>query len=312
MKDLLDHLVSRRNEMNYTVCAVVVTYNRLLLLKECLKCISSQLRSIDRLIIINNNSSDGTKKYLNCYKNNSRVHVINLDRNIGGAGGFSLGIQHAFEDTTCDYFWVMDDDTIPTKTALSELISVIKKLHGNVGFLSSNIRWIDKSPAIMNIPEPDKKWNERLKDRIIKIKSASFVSLLINRNSVKKIGLPISEFFIWGDDMEYTSRISQKYNCYLVDESIVIHKTVTNSEVNIIKETNLSRIPRYFFDIRNKGYIAKKRGIIHFWKYIISSIFLILNILFNSKIYKIKKIIYIIRGVIASFIFNPKVKFPNG
>ena len=44
--------------------ALVLTYNRLALLKECIKGIEAQEEKLDKLYIVNNSSTDGTKEYL--------------------------------------------------------------------------------------------------------------------------------------------------------------------------------------------------------------------------------------------------------
>ena len=42
------------------VCAVVVTYNRVELLRECLTALESQTRPVDRILVVDNKSTDGT------------------------------------------------------------------------------------------------------------------------------------------------------------------------------------------------------------------------------------------------------------
>ena len=91
---------------------VVVTYNRLDLLKECLKALEEQTFRIHKIFIINNHSTDQTATYLENLKENPNYDITNLPENIGGAGGFSEGIKRAAMDG-CDWIWVMDDDTIP-------------------------------------------------------------------------------------------------------------------------------------------------------------------------------------------------------
>ncbi len=53
----------------------------------------------------------------------------------------------------------MDDDTIPSYNALEKMMEKVNVSH-KLGFLCSNVRWQDKSVAIMNIPSPAKNWNE--------------------------------------------------------------------------------------------------------------------------------------------------------
>ncbi len=79
----------------------------------------------------------------------------------------------------------MDDDTIPTSTALEKLIDK-SNISSHLGFLCSNVRWQDNSVAVMNIPSPDKEWNKYSDQGVTKVKSASFVSIMFPRNVVKR------------------------------------------------------------------------------------------------------------------------------
>ena len=47
-----------------TIAAVVVTYNRLALLKECLDAISRQTYQVYKMVVVNNASTDGTTEFL--------------------------------------------------------------------------------------------------------------------------------------------------------------------------------------------------------------------------------------------------------
>lgn len=101
---------------------VVVTYNRLSLLKECLSALENQTYPIQRIVIVDNCSTDGTSEFLDSLTD-TRYLIIHSKENIGGAGGFSLGLKSAVLEG-CDYTWLMDDDTIPSSTALEELVKV--------------------------------------------------------------------------------------------------------------------------------------------------------------------------------------------
>lgn len=66
---------------------VIVTYNRLELLKECLQHVFMQTYAADQVVVVNNNSTDGTYEYLEqAQKGNNNLQVFHLKENIGGAG----------------------------------------------------------------------------------------------------------------------------------------------------------------------------------------------------------------------------------
>lgn len=248
------------------VNAVVVTYNRKELLQECLDAILQQTYPVEKIILIDNNSSDGTQEFLKeqGYLDNSIIEFKRLPENIGGAGGFYEGMKVA-RNLNPDWIWIMDDDTIPEKKCLEELLIARKSIKGRVSFLASSVRGVNGEA--MNVPKIARKqfskytdWYEYLDKGIVKIVKATFVSLLINTKATRKCGLPWKEFFIWGDDSEYTQRIIRDYGpAYMVGKSLAIHKRVGSDELSLVKEENKNRIKMYFYYYRN--------NLIGFWEY---------------------------------------------
>ncbi len=93
------------------VATVVVTYNRKELLRECIEALLKSDAPSD-IFIIDNNSTDGTKEYIaDIVKDNDNVIYKHLKRNVGGAGGFSAGMNYVVK-RGYKYVWIMDDDTI--------------------------------------------------------------------------------------------------------------------------------------------------------------------------------------------------------
>lgn len=243
---------------------VVVTYNRLALLKECIAALKSQTHEINKIYIINNNSTDDTRNYLNEFVSNPQFAIINLPQNIGGAGGFSEGIKRAVMDG-CDWVWIMDDDTIPANDALEELVKGTEVAE-NVGYVCSRVVWTDGMIHKMNIPKFDSlnkhhlpiNYYSNIAD-VLLIKAASFVSILINQKAVREVGLPIKEFFIWGDDTEYTTRIYlHDYVCLYAGRSIALHKT-TENYISQLQTAPLEALWKFQYGFRNDIFIRRMR-----------------------------------------------------
>lgn len=291
------------------VSCVLVTYNRLDLLKECLQALQKQTEALAHIVIVNNNSSDGTTEYLADLEGDQYI-VHNVAQNIGGAAGFSLGMKIAYQQTNDDYFWIMDDDTIPDSDCLAQLLKGAANLQQHFGFLCSNVRWTNGESS--NIPAPVVNWSQRISDNLIQVKTATFVSVLVQRKTVAELGLPVKEMFIWGDDTEYTTRISQKYPSYFVSESIVVHKTKLNLADATLINDEPNRIQRYTYLYRNLIYIsrryASKANTVRTY---LSDLFYIFRILASARDHKSLRIRALVSGMIAGLFFNPKVEYPK-
>jgi len=91
---------------------VIVTYNRIEKLKKTLFYYENQSQSFRNLIVVNNNSTDGSFEFLNKWKNeksNYTKHVIHLSENLGGSGGFYEGQKYALS-LFPDWIFIADDD----------------------------------------------------------------------------------------------------------------------------------------------------------------------------------------------------------
>lgn len=296
------------------IYCVVVTYNRLELLKENIAAIKNQTYPIEKIIIVNNNSTDGTYEYLKQFDNSPQFSIINLSQNIGGSGGFSTGIKEATLNGS-DWIWVMDDDTIPNTAALENLIKHTN-LTDNVGFICSKVEWTDSSPHLMNIPNikpfaQNIPFNQFSDKNIYLIESASFVSLLINTKAVKQVGLPIASFFIWGDDHEFTLRINNHgYLGIYANESIAIHKTPNNytSDLGTAPDNTAWK---FFYEVRNTMYLRRKRRK-SYLSFLFSSISHLKKDIKRIKKRKtnqkeFKKAVY--KGFRAGLKFNPQIEY---
>ena len=176
-----------------------------------------------------------------------------------GAGGFNFGIREAYK-LGCDYMWIMDDDCIVNKDTLEKLLEADQRLNGQYGFLSSKVLWKDNTICTMNIQKKKfSSWLKNFDKNVQPIAMASFVSLFIKNSVVEQVGLPIKEFFIWTDDWEYTRRISRKYKCYYIANSIVTHKSKENKGANIA--TVDERLERFKYLYRNDVVLYRREGI---------------------------------------------------
>lgn len=240
------------------VIAVVVTYNRKELLKECIDALLNQKYQNCKILIVDNASTDGTKDYINDYIKNEKVYYKNTGKNLGGAGGFNFGMKEAY-NIGCDFMWLMDDDCIVHDDSLIELLIADKKLNGEYGFLSSKVLWKDNSICVMNKQkETFCKWLKKFDKNYQKIALASFVSFFIKSSTVKEYGLPIKEFFIWTDDWEYSRRISRNEKCYYICSSVVTHKCKENVGASIA--TVDDRLERFNYLYRNDCVLYRNEG----------------------------------------------------
>jgi GT2 family glycosyltransferase len=171
------------------------------------------------------------------------------------------------------YFWISDDDAYPKPDAIEKLRIAIQtfeaKNEWRPSFAASRVEWTDGSLCEMNTPRPVWDWPRFVKTNAAwaLIDSASFVSILVPRWAVEKHGLPISDYFIWFDDAEYTRRISRSYPGIYVPESVIIHDTPENRGVNFARIDEKS-LWKFKYGARNEtSFRRREAGLVSVFAY---------------------------------------------
>ncbi len=241
------------------VIAVVVTWNRRELLAESLRAVLGQSAPPLVTIVVDNDSTDGTAELLRTEFPD--VEVVRARRNTGGAGGFAIGIAAALTHD-CDAIWLLDDDTVPRPTALEALRDVRRRYgEGTPSLVASRVVWTDGRDHPMNTPrvKPGARSSEREAAEAVgcvPIRSASFVSVLVDADTVRERGLPVAAYFLWNDDFEYTTRLIRGRRGLSCPASNVVHKTRT------FGSTDADPGERFFYEVRNKMWLfGRSRGL---------------------------------------------------
>lgn len=285
------------------ICAVVVTYNRLNLLKICVNAIKNQSYKLDEIIVINNSSTDGTLEWL---AEQESITSITLP-NGGATPSFSYGMEYGVKNQY-DWIWVMDDDSIPDAFSLQTMVNLIGQKE-NIGYVTPSVVWKDDSSHVMNTQHMFKTKLNFYKDLqcgVIKSDYASFVGLLISAKAIKRVGLPISEYFIWNDDVEFTERINKVFTSYLVFGSKVVHSTPENHSPSL-RELSKQNIFKFKYGFRNKIHLIRSRYNFSWRGYVIAFLWLVYNValvIFNKPQFTL----VLLWSGLKGFFFYPKTK----
>jgi rhamnopyranosyl-N-acetylglucosaminyl-diphospho-decaprenol beta-1,3/1,4-galactofuranosyltransferase len=253
------------------IAAVVVTYNRRVLLEGCINALLQQDRPLDEILVIDNASTDDTAEII-AKKYNDKVTHVRLGENVGGAGGFYQGIRLAYEKGH-DWIWVMDDDVEPMPDALRVLVGSPAFSDPSVGYLASLVLDSDLKAQV----SPYRRFNRlmatcpavdesSLDQPLVPIEAAGFLGGMIRREAIDAVGLPLKDLFIYWDDTEFIHRISRQFKVFLVPASRVVHRYVWVPPARR-KILGLLRIPvgvpiaqawRFYYNLRNSIFIRTR------------------------------------------------------
>ncbi|MCW2737488.1 glycosyltransferase family 2 protein [Nocardioides sp.] len=197
-----------------TVAVVVVTFNRADLLVGMLDGLAAQTHAPDAVIVVDNASTDHTRAVLEA-RTDLPLHVTFAETNLGGAGGFHIGVRAAY-DAGYDRVWLMDDDVVPAPDCLAVLMAVdadclIAVREDRAGTL------VEKAAVDFDLRNPfavrpkrsavDTVYADRASmPELVEVQNVAFEGFMVRRDVVAEIGFPDPAFFIFYDDAEYAVR----------------------------------------------------------------------------------------------------------
>lgn len=241
------------------IISVIVTFNRKEKLVEAVDCLLQQTIKPDKVIIVDNGSTDGTEDALRQAQilDNKAIDYHKLPENLGGAGGFSKGIQLALKDEF-DWISLSDDDAMMTPNFFEEMINGINN-YPEVKCFSGTVLYEDRDIQLGHrrrvtnwdlLREKNVESQEYSHDFEIDI--FSFVGCFISRSIVEQVGLPRKEFFIWCDDIEYSLRIRRLTKIINLTNAIIIHKTGNQKPDE--QKKKMKKDWREYYGLRNSIY----------------------------------------------------------
>ncbi|MBW4870393.1 glycosyltransferase family 2 protein [Prevotella buccae] len=242
------------------ITAVVVTFNRLELLKQGIECLRKQ-QKLTGIIVVNNGSTDGTREWLDAQPG---LLVVHQD-NVGGSGGFYTGIERAYSEGA-DWIWCMDDDVFPRPDCLDRLLPYTDR--PEVGILSPR-RLLEGKVFThefqhFNFTNPvgslhGCKLAKQQVNQATEIVGADFEGPFISRRVVEKIGLPNRELFIFCDDTDYCLRAHLAgFKLLYVPEALMDkHKFFSNDTWT---SRNRKKKWKRYYQVRNEAYLNHHYG----------------------------------------------------
>ncbi|SUB80226.1 UDP-galactofuranosyl transferase GlfT1 [Segatella buccae] len=242
------------------ITAVVVTFNRLELLKQGIECLRKQ-QKLTGIIVVNNGSTDGTREWLDAQPG---LLVVHQD-NVGGSGGFYTGIERAYSEGA-DWIWCMDDDVFPRPDCLDRLLPYTDR--PEVGILSPR-RLLEGKVFThefrhFNFTNPvgslhGRKLAKQQVNQATEIVGADFEGPFISRRVVEKIGLPNRELFIFCDDTDYCLRAHLAGFKLLYIPEALMDKHKFFSDDTWTSRNRKKKWKRYY-QVRNEAYLNHHYG----------------------------------------------------
>ncbi|MBC8051482.1 MAG: glycosyltransferase [Sphingobacteriaceae bacterium] len=220
------------------ICAVTVTYgNRWKYLEQVLRRLLS-FRQTGNVVVVNNGSEYDVEEALKLL-GDSRILLVNHAENEGSAGGYYSGIAAAYEQTTNEFIWLLDDDNLPDEDAAEELFKAWDSLKAQPLSTALYCQRVDrtldrefiqgKDPfknflipngilGVSYLAGIERRWEKHFSRKrenplpkdYIKVPYVPYGGVFAHREMIGLIGYPDRQFYLYVDDEEYTYRITQR------------------------------------------------------------------------------------------------------
>jgi rhamnopyranosyl-N-acetylglucosaminyl-diphospho-decaprenol beta-1,3/1,4-galactofuranosyltransferase len=246
------------------ITAVVVTHNRPRLLRAVLDALHRQARPPNRVMVVDNASDAPTTAMLALLRASGdcgAFDVLRSERNLGGAGGFAMGLQAACNGGA-DWAWLLDDDAIPRADALGALESAAARAGPGCGAVCCAVREFGRLARGHRRSYGRFAGLERALPRTayagapVRIGTGSFVGFMVAATAVARIGLPEPAFFLSYDDTDYSLRLRRAgFALWLAPASVIDH---LRSPGGRLRTGPVGA--RHYFNIRNRIITARRHA----------------------------------------------------
>ena len=218
--------------MKAFVAVVIATYRRAPELKRLLA--SLALSKIPLAVVVVDNADDAETEAAVAQAPLDAVRLV-PGRNLGCGGGLAFGERAALERYAdrLTHLWLLDDDTQAAPDALARLLEamdqegaalacpMIVDSDGNIGWFPG---LLDSAAfdAVRELRTPEE-FIARSGSQPFRFSWATGVSLLVTREAVETRGPHRDDFWIRGEDLDFSLRITARYPGIFVPEARVIH-----------------------------------------------------------------------------------------
>jgi rhamnopyranosyl-N-acetylglucosaminyl-diphospho-decaprenol beta-1,3/1,4-galactofuranosyltransferase len=255
--------------MSETVCAVVVTHRRVAELALSLQAVTGQVRAPDHLIVVDNDDDSGVRELVAAQP--IPTTYVGSRRNLGGAGGFALGMLNALA-LGVDWIWLADDDGRPADSDVLGTLLACAARHSLA----------EVSPMVCDFDDPTRlafplrrglRWRRRVSELrtdgsgdLLPGIASLFNGALFRATTVESVGVPDIRLFIRGDEVDLHRRLvlsGLPFGTCL--EAVYLHPQGSDEFKPILGGSMHTQYPsdetKRYFTYRNRGYLQAQRGL---------------------------------------------------
>lgn len=247
----------------FFVTAILVTHDGATWLPEVIAALSSQSRSIDRIVAVDTGSEDSSFKFLK----SGGIRTFAEDREMG----YGDAIEHALALTPAtsedEWLWLIHDDCAPDREALRILLEAVDE-RPQVAIAGPKLRaWSDRSQLLevgVSIAGNGNRWTglERAEkdqgqhDSISEVMSVSTAGMLVRRSVFEELGGLDINLALFRDDVDLGWRAHVAgFQAICVPQALAYHAQASANELRRVDVSEAFLHRPLLLDRRNAAYV---------------------------------------------------------
>ncbi len=202
------------------ICAIFTHFNSRERTLTCLSRLAQQFRRPEHIVIINNGTPDDpvlpeARAFADTSFPAGTLHILQMESNLGNAGGCARGLEYAFNTLKADFTWVLDDDSWPRPHTLENLLATAADADTVRMSIVIDPAKDDELSWPLTIPgHAPGQWKNAicradLPEGNIIPSRGGWLGALYPRTAWQKAGLPTEALFIRGEDEEYPWKVRE-------------------------------------------------------------------------------------------------------
>jgi len=223
------------------ITVITVTFHSGYIVESLIKALDEKIK----IIVVDNSLDEGFKKSLE--KKFRNVEVVIPKKNLGVGGG----INHGLSLVKTKFSLHLSADTVPNKGTVNCLLQNATKIK-NFSVLA---------PRIENYTYRENEYIEKnLNNKFHKMKYVIGAALLINMDSLNKVGKFDENIFLYYEEMDFYFRcLKNGLDIYLIDEAYIVHHGAASVDKKYNFEITLNRNwhynwSKFYYYKKNYGY----------------------------------------------------------
>jgi GT2 family glycosyltransferase len=240
--------------MNLSVAALIATYRRPVELERLLFSLAQVKSGLVAVIVVDNEGSEAVRALIE--KSYPGAHYVSPGRNAGCGGGLRLAEEYALrlQGENCTHLLILDDDAVLPPDALDGLAEAMAREKASLAYplvtdARGRIGWLpglaQRTPELRDsfdgTPEDfRRRFGAEPRDFVW----AQGICLLVARDALEQAGPHRGDFWVRGEDLEFSLRLTARGRGILVPAVAVQHlpppeNTVLSREAEYLKHSAL-------------------------------------------------------------------------